>query len=40
MEEAKKSFISIINSFLYKPLTRKEFVAQLKIENAEEFIKC
>ena len=39
MEEAKKSFISIINSFLYKPLTRKEFVAQLKIENVEEFYK-
>ena len=39
MEEAKKSFISIINSFLYKPLTRKELVAQLKIENVEEFYK-
>ena len=39
MEEAKKSFISIINSFLYKPLTRKEFVTQLKIENVEEFYK-
>ena len=39
MEEAKKAFITIINSFLYKPLTRKEFVAQLKIGNVEEFYK-
>ena len=39
MEEAKKSFIRIINSFLYKPLTRKEFVVQLKIERVEEFYK-
>ena len=39
MEEVKKSFISLINNPLYVPLTKKEFVIQLKIDNVEEFYK-